>query len=161
VAAQLEQRNLETYFPRLKVFRKYLLPGKREVEPLFPGYLFARVSMADCYAEIHRMSGLREIVRFGGAFPHLEAEIIAALRRRETPEGYIRVRQDGGLRTLDRVEVTGGPFAGRRGLLARYLPASERVCVLFDWLQGQVRVEMPSGQVRSCTGFAEVSCYRP
>ncbi len=151
VGRQLAQRGIETYFPMLKAFRKYLREGQRQLEPLFPGYLFARVTISSRYAEIQNLSGMREVVRFGEHVPHLEAEVIAALRRCETGEGYIRIRPPALLRAAQPVCVTGGLFAGQEGLFCRYSEATERVSVLLDLLHQQVHLELPSSQVKSKT----------
>ena len=151
VGRQLAQRGIETYFPVLKAFHKYLREGQRQVEPLFPGYLFVRASLPSRYLEIRSLGGMLEVVRFGEHFPHLEAEVIAALRRRETREGYIRIRPVAVLRASQPVRVTDGLFAGQEGLFCRYRNASERVSILLDFLHRQVRLELPATQVKPKT----------
>ena len=149
VAEQIERRNIQAYFPLLKTFRKYLEAGRRQVEPLFPCYLFARAELASCYETIRRLSGLREVVRFGEHFPHLEDAVIAEFRRRETKDGYIRVRPaHASLRAREPVLVTEGLFAGHDGLFSGYLNAPDRVCVLLHFLQSRVRVELPAASIR-------------
>jgi transcriptional antiterminator RfaH len=145
VVAQLARRNIETYFPQIKAFRKYLGVGQRQVEPLFPCYMFARADLGRCYGDLRSLAGLRELVRFGGYFPYLEDTVIRELRRRETPEGYIRLRR---LLAPEPVRITGGLFAGNDGLFSRYLNAPERVCILLEFLHGQAKVDLAAAQVR-------------
>lgn len=150
VRQQLARRNIETYSPMLKTFRKYLSRGQRQIEPLFPTYLFVSVDLARFYEDFRRLSGLRGVVRFGDYVPHLEAEVIADFRRRETPDGYIRIR-GWTLRASQPVRITGGLFAGQEGLFSGYLNAPERVCILMNFLHRKVRVELPAVQVRPVT----------
>jgi len=159
IAAHLGQRNIESYFPLFKAFRKYLGVGQRQVEPLFPCYLFARMDLALRWAEIQRLSGLRGLVRFGEYYPHLDSEWIAELRRRETPDGYIRVRPAS--RTMQHaqpVRIDGGLFAGQEGLFCRYLNAPERICILLQFLHSQAHVEVPAAQVRLLSASPAVAC---
>ena len=151
VGRQLAQCGIASYFPVLKAFRKYLRDGRRQVEPLFPGYLFALTSLPSRYAEIRNLSGMQDVVRFGEHFPHLDAEVIAALRRRETREGYIRIRPPVRLLAGQPICVTGGLFDGQEGLFSGYRNASDRVSILLDFLHRQVLVDLPATQVKPKT----------
>ena len=149
VVEQLLRREIEAYSPLLKAFRKYLGSGQRQVEPVFPCYVFAQLDLDNGYEEIRRLGGLRGVVRFGDHVPRLDPEVIEEFRRRETPEGYIRVRPaTPALEASEPVQITGGWFAGRDGMFSRYLNAPERVSILLDLLNGGVRVELESNQVK-------------
>ncbi len=151
VAAQLDVRSIEAYFPQLKAFRKYLGAGKRQVEPLFPCYVFVRVNLAGRH-ELDKLGGARELVRFGSHVPHLDDEFIRELRRRETADGYIRIRPARpALLPTAPVRVTAGPFAGCDGLFSHHLNAPERVSVLLDMLHSRVSVELPADHVERLT----------
>ncbi len=149
VVAQLSRRDIEHYCPLLKVFRRDLITGRRQVEPFFPCYLFARINLTASYEEIRRLGGVRDVLRFGNFFPCVAPQVITELRRRETPAGYIRVRL--GPRKLvasEAVIITNGLFTGQKGLFTRYLNGPERVCILLNFLERQVRVAMPAAVVR-------------
>lgn len=149
VLAQLARRNIESYYPMLKTFRKYLEPGERQVEPFFPCYVFARADLALYFDQIRQLSGLHGVVRFGDYFPHLEADVIAEFRRRETPDGYIRVRRAArAFHAPEPVRITDGLLAGQVGLFSHYLNGPERVCLLLKFFHRLVPVELPASQVR-------------
>ena len=76
----------------------------------------------------------------------------AEFRRRETKEGYIRVRPvHRSLQAREPVLVSAGLFAGQGGLFSSFLNAPDRVCVLLHFLHSQVRVELRAASVRSAS----------
>jgi transcription antitermination factor NusG len=101
------------------------------------------------HASLRKVGGIRDLVRFGGHIPHLEESVISEFRRRQTPDGHIRVRPPSAeMRRDEPVAITGGLFAGCEGLFSRYLNAPERVSILLDLLHNQARVSVPAAHVK-------------
>lgn len=123
--------------------------GKRRsaIGPLFPGYLFARLSrMEGDLARVRWTHGVRKVLGDGEGPQPVDDALVETIRARADRTG--RVRLGIGLRRGDRVRILDGPLAGLVGILER--PAStpvERVCVLLDVFQRTTRVELPVAAV--------------
>src|SRR5438552_3312429 len=94
----LAQRGTQTYLPRLVQWPAPVVGSA--VAPLFPGYLFAHVSLAGCAARIGWTPGVKSFVEFGGVPASIDASAVALLRSREGPDGLIRLAPPGGQREV-------------------------------------------------------------
>lgn len=142
--AALKQKGYETFFPVVSSERRWSDRTKRIDLPLFAGYLFCRFD-GEQRLPILTTPGVREIVGFGRqAVPVDEAEL-AALRL--VIESGARVEACEFLERGDRVEVTGGPMQGLRGLLLE-VKGGWRVVLSVELLQRSVAVEMDRHWIR-------------
>lgn len=141
--AFLAQEGIASYLPRIAQWPRPAVGA--EVAPLFPGYLFVRVSLERQYQRVTRMVGVKTFVSFGGLPVPLKDDAIDLLRRREGPDGLIRtaVEMDG-----VEVEVVDGPFRGLTAVVEQRLTAGERVRVLMHMLQREASVELPERWVK-------------
>jgi transcriptional antiterminator RfaH len=139
----LERREIATYLPRIVLWPRPAVGSA--IGPMFPGYLFARVSLLEDFSRFSWTPGVNAFVSFGDGPAPIDSSAIEFLKRREGPDGLIRcgTAVDGG-----EVRIVNGPFRGLTGIVERRLPARERVCVLMDLLQRQTRVELPERWVR-------------
>jgi len=138
----LEQAGIRTYLPMLVLWPRPAVGGT--VAPMFPGYLFAQLTVAD-FRAAGRTPGVRGFVSFGGLPASLDASAIDFLRRREGPDGIIRVD---GLLPASEVVIVHGPLRGMTAVVEQRLTARQRVAVLLEILQRQTRVELPDRWVR-------------
>jgi len=124
------------------------------VSPLFPGYLFARLSVAQGdVPRIRWMHGVRRLLGEGNRPLPVASEIVRVIRERTDATG--RVRPAAPMGRGDRVRILEGPLRGLIGVLQR--PASrpeERVCVLLDLFERETRVEVPAGTLGPMSGSA-------
>lgn len=141
--AFLAQHGIASYLPRIAQWPRPAVGG--DVAPLFPGYLFVRVSLEDQYQQVTRMVGVKTFVSFGGFPVPLTDETIETLRRREGPDGLIRCEAGD---EATEVEVVDGPFRGLTAVVERRLAARDRVRVLMHMLQREASVELPERWVR-------------
>ena len=144
VQCQLRDLGMETYFPMLKTFQKYRRKGQQQIEPFFPGYLFAYIERDSELFYLRGVRSLIAVVSFDGRPARLDPKVVEDLRRRENGKGYICVRppvQE--LRLHTPLQIVDGPFSGHRGLFVRYLAGPQRICVLLDILKPQTLVELP------------------
>jgi len=148
LARELESRNVEYYYPRLRV--NPVNPRARRFKPYFPGYLFIHLDLEQVNVlSLEHVPGAANLVSFGGEFSDVPDNIVHAIRRKVD-----ELNAQGGegaavLHAGDRVEIESGPFAGYMAILDAALPGSERVRVLLQMLEHrELPVEMPAHYVR-------------
>jgi len=137
--ARLAERAIESYLP-LTVEWPPPAVG-RQIQPLFPGYLFVRAALPADFYRVTRTRGVKGFVAFGDAPPSVSGGCIEFLRAHEGPDGVIPCAE-GAPAGVD-VRVVDGPFKGVTAVVARRLPARERVVVLLNVLKRETPVELP------------------
>jgi len=140
----LRQRGVPTYLP---VMEQWPPPAVGSpVGPMFPGYLFVRLSLMNSSHLVLRTNGVKAFVCFGGGPVPVSDDVIEFLRTREAPDGVIRcgAASDG----AREVRIVNGPFRGWTAVLEKRLPARQRVTVLLNLLQRDMSVELPERWVR-------------
>jgi transcriptional antiterminator RfaH len=132
----------EVYLPLLRQRRVIRRQLTWVVEPLFPGYLFARFVVEERFRAVRYTPGVVSVVSttYGGPI-EVDGAIIFTLRERST-NGYVEVLP-APLFPGEELEITEGPFKGLRALFQQELKAGERVAVLLELLSSRVRVELP------------------
>jgi transcriptional antiterminator RfaH len=140
--ARLDERDLETYLPRLLLWPRPAVGS--DVAPMFPGYLFVRLSVLDFHA-VGLTAGVRGFVTLGGLPAALDPSVVDYLRGREGPDGIIRTNP---MPAGREVVIRDGPLRGIVAVVERRLTGRQRVLVLIDILQRQTRVELPEKWVR-------------
>jgi transcriptional antiterminator RfaH len=139
VNRQLEERDLEAYFPVLQFDR-----GHRRgigVEPFFPHYLFVKVDLKTNQANgLRWMVGVRTIVEMDNQPVIVPEEVIAALHQRLDPVMQRVLRKSEWLyQPGQKVLITDGPFKQFTAVFQRGLSGEQRVQVLIDFLGSSVR----------------------
>lgn len=139
---ELGRRGVETFLPRI------IEPGRSEepsVGPLFPSYLFARLSLQTQYTRVVWAPGVRGFVAFGGAPPSVGDDVIAFLQERCGSEGVVRVVpsfSDG-----DLVRIKRGPLGGLVGVVQGDDGGRSRVQVLMELLRKRTQVSVPAAML--------------
>lgn len=141
--AVLAERGIASYLPRVEQWPRPAVGAA--VAPMFPGYLFVQVSLAEQAHRVVRSNGIKAFVAFGGEPVPVVDEVIAFLRAREGTDGVIRCGDDSGGAA---VRIVDGPFRGLTAVVTRRLGAGDRVRVLMEILQRQTSVELPERWVR-------------
>lgn len=133
---------LEVFNPRLKIERTTRRGIRREVEPVFPGYIFVRCVLENSFAEIQHTNGISTLVNFGKRIPRIPDPVIWELQEcfRTAEPMSVQDRFAPG----DEVIVSEGAFRGMRATVLRALPARRRVQVLLDILGRPNAVEVES-----------------
>ncbi len=131
VASLLRSRSLEVFLPLLRV--NPTNPRAARERPYFPNYLFTHVDLAVTgLSALQWTPGLLRMVEFGGALGTVPTALIAELKQRLNEicaAGGVALQ---GLRSGDRVRVTGGPFQGYEGVFDIRLSGVDRVRVLLE-----------------------------
>lgn len=147
VARQLTESCEEVYLPLLRERRLVRRQLVWRVEPLFPGYLFARFMMAERFRTVRYTPGVVTVVSTHEAGPIEVDQAIISILRQHSCNGYIEV-QPASFSPGEELEVTEGPFQGLRALFQQELKAGERVAVLLELLSSWVRVDLPQAYVQ-------------
>jgi transcriptional antiterminator RfaH len=138
VAARfLQVNNYSIYLPRLRLVRSR---GGRKVAttaPLFPGYLFCRITNG--WWRARWSPGVTRLLTAGDAPMPVPDALIASIRARERG-GLVELPKPPGLKPGDPVKILQGPLQGLCGLYQGQR-GHERVLVLMSIL-GQQRVEL-------------------
>lgn len=131
---------VQVFCPRIR-YRKATRRGKIWwVEPLFPGYLLVKFSLAEKERAVTFSQGIRGLVKFGAEVPAVPEALVESLRE--------EVRQRGAasgdaaesftvspvLEIGEEVEIASGPFQGMRGPVVAITSPNERVKILLEFL---------------------------
>lgn len=144
VALHFEGRGIEHLLPVYEEVRRWVDRQTKVTLPLFPGYLFARISL-DHRMDVLQVPGVARIVGSRGVAVPVHDYEIEALQRgisngvRLEPHPYLRVGK--------RVRVTAGPMRGTEGILQR-VKDSLRVVVSVDLIMRSVAVEVDAADIR-------------
>lgn len=143
VAEALQQRTVEHFLPLYETVRQWK-NGRFKVQlPLFPGYLFVHIALAD-RLRVLQVAGVVRLVGFNGtpaALPSAELQIIRhALEKgiEAEPHRYLKVGQ--------RVRVNSGPMQGLEGILLRRR-GRPRVVVSVDLIMRSVALDIDAAEV--------------
>jgi len=143
VSAQFARRSIESFLPLYEVVHRWKDRKARIKLPLFAGYVFVRISLAN-QLRVLQVPGVVELVSFRGspvAVP--EAELTAL--RKGLASG-LHVNPHPFLAAGRPVRITRGPFAGITGIVVRR-KALYRVVVSFHLIQRSLVLELEASDV--------------
>ena len=147
----LERQGYIIYLPLARQSRKRL--GKRVfvIEPLFPRYLFIELDLhTDNWAPIRSTLGVTSVVRFGMEPAIVPAGLVDTIRARDDGEG-VQLLPSSDYRVGASVRIAEGPMSGYEGLFIAK-SGHDRVVVLLDLINKQVRVTVDIGQLEARSG---------
>jgi transcription termination/antitermination protein NusG len=143
VAQQLTQRCVDHFLPQYESIRRWKDRRVKLQLPLFPGYVFVRLSLRDRLRVLQIPSVVR-LVGFNGHPTALPDQDINALRNsvaaqlRTEPHPYLAVGR--------RVRINSGPLEGVEGILVRRKNAF-RVVLSMDLIASSAAVEIDSADI--------------
>ena len=138
----LQNQAFEAFLPTQS--REVLRRGKRETvsEPLFPHYLFVRLShVADNWAPLRSTRGVAKVVRFGDLPLQVPDDIVLALKQ-PAPMKSQALFSAG-----DKVEITEGALTGLDAIFAAS-DGDERVVLLIKLLHQEQVIKVPLTHIR-------------
>ncbi len=143
VQHQLTLRSVESYLPLYEKRSRWKDRVVRLQLPLFPGYVFVRIPLAD-RVHVLQSPGVVRLVGFNGRPAALAENEIERLQkflalRNAEPFPY--------LVTGKRVRVSSGPLEGLEGVVVRR-KSSSRVVVTIDTIQRAVAFEVAAADLR-------------
>lgn len=143
VATQLKQKSVEHLLPTYQRLARWTDRVKRSCAPLFPGYIFVRVSDAERVRVLETAGVVSLVSRAGKAVP-LSPEDVSQLRaccvaaHNLEPHPYLKVGR--------RVRVKHGPFAGWEGTLLEK-QNSRRLVITIEQIMKAVAVNIDGADV--------------
>jgi transcriptional antiterminator RfaH len=141
----IKQCGIECFLPLLKESKIIRRMRKTVIEPLFPGYLFARFDLDKHYRAVSYATGVRKIVEFGSGPVELDATMIDAIKERLI-NGYVTLMPVH-LVHGQVVHIKGGPLAGLQAVFMREMTNRNRVLLLLNTLGLHAKVTMDIDQV--------------
>jgi transcriptional antiterminator RfaH len=150
VNALLDRRGIEVYSPQIPSWRRRPGESVPRLEPLFPGYLFARLELGtSSWIAARSAPGVAYFLGTTGG-PEgsptpLPDELIDGIRER------VETRRQAGpipFKQGDRVIIMGGPFDGLEAAFDGALCGSGRVRVFLELVKRLVPVDLYVGAIR-------------
>lgn len=135
--SSLLRGGIEVLCPRIQERRMIRRRMQQVVNPLFPGYLFAKCPV-DQLRMVQYAKGVRDLVSFGKGPAVVSHEIICEISKRL--EGGVFVLQTPRFAQGDVVRIQEGPLCGLEAIFERELGGQERAILLMKMLVSQVRV---------------------
>jgi transcriptional antiterminator RfaH len=129
----LQRGGFETYLPKIKT--------RKRIEPLFPGYIFVRI-----VDQWHAINATIAVLRVLTVCEHpavLDDRIIAEIRQRESPSGFVRLPTPQRGR---RVRILRGSFAEHIGIYDG--PWKDRERVLLSLLGRMCTIHVPQADLQ-------------
>lgn len=160
VCEQLYLRNIEAFFPRVRV--RPVNPRARKVKPYFPGYVFGRMDLEQVSRSfLDWIPGAVGIVNFGNEPAPVSDYLIATLQQHLKTLNASVAQMSEMFQAGDLVTIHGGVFAGYEAIFDARLPGRDRVEVLLNMLQGhQLRVELSIEQITLKKALSPAAAYR-
>jgi transcriptional antiterminator RfaH len=128
---------VETFFPTIKERRPSAFTGEPRItiNPLFPGYLFARFQANLLLHKIHYTRGVQSIVNFGNGPIEVDDEIIETIRTQVDKNGFLKIEDD--FKVGDEVVIKEGPLRDLVGIFERDLKPALRVVIMLKAISYQ------------------------
>src|SRR5690348_1338276 len=143
VHAGLSERGIESFLPSYCEIHRWRDRKQRVELPLFPGYVFVRLALAEKLAVLCQ-PGVARLVSVGGVpAPVSESEINSL---REGLAHSIKAEPYPFLRTGEQVRVKCGPLAGLTGILVRK-KQDYRVVISIELIMRSVALEVGADEV--------------
>jgi transcriptional antiterminator RfaH len=143
--SHIMQCGIECFLPLLKESKIIRRIPKRVIEPLFPGYLFARFDLDRHYRAVSYARGVRKVVEFGSGPVELDATMIDAIKER-VHDGYVTPHSER-LKMGQIVHVNGGPLRGLEAVFMREMTDRSRVLLLLNTMGLHAKLMMDIDQV--------------
>jgi transcriptional antiterminator RfaH len=152
-AMNIERLGLEVFLPLVKRERVVFEAVRKVVDPLFPGYLFARFCPATYLHLIRYARGVHRVVGSGRAPLPVDETIIQTIRGRIGKDGYVTLARKR-LRHGERVTIQAGPLQGMTGIFDRELKDQDRVAILLASISYQASVLVGRNDLRPADATA-------
>lgn len=138
----LQHLGVETFCPRVKQIKANRCKNPTEGRgPLFPGYLFVRVDMANEFRKVTYAHGILRVVRFGADPALVSDDIIHSIKEREE-NGLVARSASSSLKPGQVVRIEKGPFRGFEAIFEKELNGLERVALLLRTVAYQGHIEV-------------------
>lgn len=141
---------IECYLPLLKerrIVRNQIITA---INPLFPGYMFIRIDLAQHYRTVSYARGVRKIVGFGARPVEVDSAMIDSIRSKVTSSETDMLQRSEKLGHGQLVHIQGGPLSGLEAVFVGGMPGRQRAMVLLHTLALQARVVIEVDKLVPC-----------
>jgi len=147
--AQLKARNIECYFPRMKVTP--INPRSAKIRPYFPSYLFVYCDIDEVGINTFKwMPHAQGLVSFEGMPAAVPPNIIDGMKKNIGNVHLQGKQHKNQIKPGTPIIVTDGPFQGYEGIFDSMLDENERVKVLLELIdQRKIPIQMDHGQIQT------------
>ena len=143
--SHINQCGIECFLPLLKQSKIIRRTRKTVIEPLFPGYLFARFELDRHYRAVSYATGVRKIVEFGSGPVQLDVTMIDTIKERLN-NGYVTPHSER-FKMGQVVHIKSGPLAGLEAVFMREMTDRSRALLLLNTLGLHAKLTMDIDQV--------------
>ncbi len=136
----IARSGIECYLPLLKerrIVRNQIITA---INPLFPGYMFVRIDLAQHYRTVNYARGVRKIVGLGPMPVEVDSAMIDSIRSKVASSEVDMLQRPERLGHGQRVHIQGGPLSGLEAIFVGGMPGRQRAMVLLHTLALQARV---------------------
>ena len=143
----LARQGFEVYLPKIQAPRKLRGVKRMVIAPLFPRYLFVKVSLeTENTAPIRSTRGVTGFVRLGGFPKQVPSEIVDQLKSLEDDSAGMRIIRPEKFLKGDKVKIMSGPFAGNEGIF-QAASGEARVIILLNLLGKIAPTKLSEGDI--------------
>lgn len=143
----IKRNGIECFLPMLKENKIVRRLKRTVVAPLFPGYLFVRIDLAEQSRAVAYARGVHSIVRFGSQAAEVDAAVIEAIESKMA-SGFAG-KKHCGFRPGQIVKVEEGPLGGLEAVFVYEMPGKDRAMLLLHSLAFHARVVTDINQLSS------------
>ncbi len=142
-AMNLLSSGVTTFLP---VIRHTTPTGSISPAPLFPQYLFVRCDIFQWARKIQYTRGVARVLGTSDGPTPIADEIIDVIQDRVDDNGFVELTE--AFKVGDAVEVTAGPLKGLVGVFHAATSGAQRVVLLLNAVNGQMRATVDTMAVR-------------
>lgn len=150
----LVAKGFEVFYPAYCVRRNKSRISK--LKPFFPRYLFVKADLAaDGTSALDWIPGAVGLVRYGDTPAIVPQYVVDELKKRLAELSPVGEHKFCHIEPGDHVRIVRGPFAGYEAIFDASLGGSQRVQVLLEMLDRQVKVSINQNAIES---FSSLNC---
>ncbi|NSL86189.1 UpxY family transcription antiterminator [Chitinophaga sp. Mgbs1] len=138
VVSQLKEYDVECFFPTCKSVRQWNDRKKTIELPLFPSYVFVKLSSIEEFYYGQQVSGATGYVRFGKQFARMEEHQIAQIQMVAQHGEDVRVSKET-FSTGQKLVITKGPLSGLSCEVV-HVDQMKKILVRVDLLQRNILI---------------------
>jgi transcriptional antiterminator RfaH len=139
----LNQKGINTYFPKIQTHIYKGLKKHKKIKPLFPNYLFANCERKKIN-QVCWTRGVKKVLWKNTQPQPIADELIYSIKSLAGKDGLIRQKR---YKKNDLVTIKSGPFKGIQALFDHWESDGERICLLLNLINAQIRVAVPASVV--------------
>jgi transcriptional antiterminator RfaH len=143
----IARMGVKCFLPMLQEEKIVRRQRRTVIAPLFPGYLFVQINLAEHYRGVIYARGVRKIVEFGSRPVQVDIAVIETIKGRMADSKVYILENQKQLRNGQLVQIKEGPLVGLEAVFIREMPGQQRAIVLLRTLTLQARAVVEIDQL--------------